>query len=179
MSETVRRSKRLKTSKEKDSQAIAEDIDLEALQELKKSLFCSVCKKFPRPNVYTCHICDNIVCSYCWNETEGWFDLKNEPDLAKKLFCKNCIQKCGDGEYDCLNSIGNFGISHALHLQRIPNNMAVNMGLCLVTSTRIVGVMEPERETKISVWLIQSFQRWSRYSSSIHVSFRRMDAKTN
>ena len=61
MSDTPRHSKRLKTSKEKESQDIAEDVDLEALQELKKSLFCSVCQKFPRPNVYTCHICDVTI----------------------------------------------------------------------------------------------------------------------
>ena len=112
MTETPRHSKRLKTSKEKESQDIAEDIDLKALQELKKSLICSICKRFPRPKVYTCKLCENIVCSYCWNEPEGPFDFKNEPDLAKKLFCKSCVQKCGDGEYDCKNMNG---ISHTLH----------------------------------------------------------------
>ena len=56
-------SKRLKTAKEKQSQ----DIDLEALKELKKSLICAECKRFPRPGskVWTCELCDKIVCSKC------------------------------------------------------------------------------------------------------------------
>ena len=63
-------------------------------------------------------------------------------------------------------------------MQRIPNNMAVNLALCLLTSIRTVGVMEPEIETKISVWLIQSFRSWYRFLN-ILVSTTRMDAQSS
>ena len=61
-------------------------------------------------------------------------------------------------------------------MQRIPNNMAVNLALCLLTSIRTMGVMEPEIETKISVWLIQSFRSWSR---CLKIRARTTDAQKN
>merc|ERR1711963_219299 len=63
-------------------------IDLIALQELKNSLFCSICETFPRPgsNVYSCKICNNLVCDMCWNDVE--------PNLEMKFFCKKCHEEC-------------------------------------------------------------------------------------
>ena len=63
-------------------------IDVKALQELKRSLFCSICEAFPRQgsNVYLCKVCNNLVCEKCWNEVE--------PNLEMKFFCKNCYEKC-------------------------------------------------------------------------------------
>ena len=65
-----------------------QQIDLKALQELKKLLFCSICETFPRPgsNVYSCKICNNLVCDQCWNEVE--------PNLEMKFFCKKCHEEC-------------------------------------------------------------------------------------
>ena len=79
---TPRRSKRFETAKEKQSQ----DINLEALKELKKSLICSICERFPRPgsNVYTCKFCEKIVCSNCYGETD-WICTCDALDPNKRF----------------------------------------------------------------------------------------------
>ena len=62
-----------------------EKFDLEALEKLKTSLLCTVCKKPPRPGkeIYTCHTCEDIRCLIHRNQCQHGKTSKIDPYLAK------------------------------------------------------------------------------------------------